>query len=46
MYRRMDMRGRIQLLGTMELYEYYVLVYVREDDYAREDTAARYNGTI
>ena len=40
------MRGRIQLLGTMELYEYYLLVYVQEDGYARGDTSTRYNGTV
>ena len=40
------MPGRIQLLGTMELYEYYLLVYVQEDGYARGDTSTRYNGTV
>ena len=40
------MPGRIHLLGTTELYEYNVIVYVQEDGYAREDTSARYNGTI
>ena len=46
MYRKMDMPGRIHLLGTTELYEYYVLVYVQEDGYARGDTSAQYNGTV
>ncbi len=46
MYRRVDRAGRINLLGSTELYEYYVLVYVQEDGYARADTSARYNGTI
>ena len=40
------MPGRIYLLGSTELYEYYVGVYVQEDRYAEEDTSARYNGTI
>ena len=40
------MPGRIHLLGTTELYEYNVLVYVQEDGYARGDTSARYNGTV
>ena len=46
MYRKMDMPGKIQLLGITELYEYFVLFYVQEDGYAREDASARYNGTI
>ena len=40
------MPGRIHLLGSTELNEYYVLVYVQEDGYAGEDTSARYSGTI
>ena len=46
MYRRMDIPGRIQLLGITELYEYYVLVYVQEDGYTKKDTAALFNGTV
>ena len=46
MYRRVDRAGQINLLCSTELYEYYVLVYVQEDGYARTDTSARYNGTI
>ena len=34
MYRTMEMPGRIHLLCSTELYEYYVLVYVQEDGYA------------
>ena len=37
MYRRVDRAGRINLLGSTKQYE-YVLVYVQEDGYAREDT--------
>ena len=44
MYRKMDLPGKIQLLGITELSEYFVLFYVQED--AREDASARYNGTI
>ena len=40
------MPGRIRLLGTSELFEYYVLVFVQEDGFARADTSARYKDTI
>ena len=40
------MPGRKHLLGTKELYKYYVLVYVQEDVYARANTSARYIGII
>ena len=40
------MPGRIHLLGTTELYEYYVLMYVQDYGNARADTSALFNRTI